>query len=201
MRHALAAFLLVCGGCDATFRFDDRDAGDAGSARDAEEAGIAAAPDGGPERDAGDGSSAPGPCADDFGCLAGLHCDVATHTCVACLADAQCPSAGGGHCDPTFHRCVACLRAADCRVGHVCEPRYRTCVDACDDDAECRVEGTACNVGRGFCIQCASDANCPSSPGGRHCDVLAGRCVECLADVQCTAPTPHCDDLLGRCVP
>ncbi len=97
------------------------------------------------------------------------HCDTAgTMTCVECLSDAHCTTAGMAHCD----------------AGH-CVP--------CEDSTQCTIDGLGlCSAGT--CVQCT--ARDRSACGDNVCDGSTntcttrpahdkGLCQECVADDEC----------------
>jgi len=69
-------------------------------------------------------------CAHDSECSVAAvpYCNVATGQCVACLDDAQCPTAQ--HCHPYRSVCVGCLSSTDCSSDrHICNPATGVCID------------------------------------------------------------------------
>jgi hypothetical protein len=182
---ALAA-APVLAACNATFRFDEplaRDAGDAETGTSAD-----AAPP--PER-----------CTSDTACGgAGLRCETASGECVACLVDGDC-SGAFRRCETSLHACVACLDTPDCGAKQRCEPTTHRCVDTCvDDDDPCPLPNFVCDRDRALCVECRSSANCAGSASGPVCDMAIGRCVECTANARCPMEKPACDRRTGRCV-
>lgn len=169
-------------GCDSVFRFDQPASSttDGGGADEA-------APVGTPT------------CTDDTTC-GGLRCQVSSGMCVACVADADC-SGALRHCDTAQGICVECNNAAtDCAEHHICEPETRRCVDTCNDgDDRCPVSGFECDVVRKVCTECDATKPC-TAPTRRECDTPTGRCVECAGNAQCPSSKPVCDRRSGRCV-
>src|SRR5690349_6376179 len=72
-------------------------------------------------------------CGRDSDCRAGLHCDPAEHTCVACVTDVDCPSMMLCHAN-------ACVRG--CSVEHGCG------------------DAGICSLNAGVCLECSIDAVC-----------------------------------------
>jgi len=138
-------------------------------------------------------------CASDSDCaLEGLHCDVGSGECVACVNDSQCAQAGSRRCDLALNRCVQCGLGSDCDPGQTCEPITHRCVVLCTDAGRCPPDAPICS--QGLCAACTSNADCNQVPGGRVCDQSIGRCVECTSDYQCPQVEPNCDRTTGECV-
>lgn len=181
----MTAALFLVTGCNAAFHFDVLPAADAGDG----DAGSAA-----------DGAAAPdaSSCANDARC-AGLRCEVASGSCVECLADTDC-SGARARCEPVSHTCVACLNRPDCGKRQGCDTVTNRCLDGCfDTDDPCPLPGFVCDGDVGLCIECKRSANCAGSAGGPLCDVPIGRCVACTGNAQCPAAKPACDRRTGRC--
>jgi hypothetical protein len=184
-RAGAAAFavLLTTVGCDSVFRFDQP----ASSATDGGEGG------------ASDDAGSSLPCTDD-GMCGGLHCQVSTGTCVACLGDADC-SGTRPRCDPSMGVCVECNATIDCSNRHSCDVVTKRCLDICfEGDEFCPGIGFSCDEKQKRCFECTSSANCLGSPNGGVCDLGIGLCVECAGNAKCPASKPVCDRRSGRCV-
>ena len=148
--------------------------------------------------DGGDEAAATGLCTSDATC-GGLRCDVASGSCVACLADADCTTGGMLRCEPMTHVCVACLNRPDCKQRQDCDTVTHRCLDACfDSDDPCPTAGFVCSEALGRCIVCTTSASCAGS-ATPVCDVPIGRCVQCSGNAQCPAAKPVCDRRTGRC--
>ncbi len=163
-------------------------------------------------------------------CDGGTGCDPrgatpfcgAAHTCVACLADTDCPTgdcsqgacvtcdrthpcpAGQWCSDSTGGQCIACRTDADCAAspdGHVCADGF---CRVCGGPQDCGGATPYCRSDGGACVACATDSNC-SSPTG-YCGTSAngaawGSCVGCTGDADCTSTAaPYCDSGLNACV-
>ena len=179
-----AVISWVLAGCDDAFRFDDRP-------------GVAA--DSGAETGTTAPTVVPARCTGDATC-GGLHCHVASGSCVACLQDADC-SGGQKRCEPSAHVCVACLVTLDCGGRQTCDKTTNRCLDTCfDGDDLCPSAGFICDRDRALCVECKSSASCSGSPSGNLCDVAIGHCVECTGNAQCPSAEPVCDRRSGRCV-
>jgi len=178
MTAAVAYGLLAC---NDAFRFDVPPASDGGG-------------------NGGDGAeAATGQCTSDATC-GGLHCDVASGSCVACLGDGDCTTGGLLRCEPTTHVCVACLNRPDCKTRQDCDTVTHRCLDACfDGDDPCPGAGFVCAEDLGRCIECKKSASCAGSPSGSVCDVPIGRCVQCSGNAQCPSSKPVCDRRTGQC--
>ncbi len=134
-------------------------------------------------------------------CPAGEYCVAATHACAAgCRDDASCSSSADGgattqHCDPASHVCVQCVGDAQCPAGTLCVGSL--CVAGCNAGRACPTSQTCCG---GACIDpqsnvanCgACDARC-SAPGGTAL-CLNGTC----AVGACTAPNADCDGVASN---
>src|SRR4051794_35091362 len=79
-------------------------------------------------------------------------------------------------CDPKAKTCVACLADKDCPQGTICKAGQ--CVSGCSAGrSECGDAGS-CDVDMGRCRGCLSDAEC-GDPAKPVCDVPSGRCMPC----------------------
>lgn len=131
-------------------------------------------------------------CDETSGCD-GQVCDVAGHTCVDCLGDADCPR---GVCDEPMHVCVGCVDDDDCDEGAApaCDTAMHTCVECVNDDHcpagvctnnecvtigyDCMGNSDNCNDGEQCCtvpqcggdcmIPCNNPGQCPGSMGCEH---------------------------------
>ncbi|MBL8602616.1 MAG: hypothetical protein JNK72_11900 [Myxococcales bacterium] len=144
---------------------DAHDAPD-GAALDASDAGDAAA------LDAGDARSG---CADNAGCAndpAGPFCDTAAGRCVRCLPSND-TCAAAQHCDPMMFVCVdGCRSDEGCAV---------PVVDG-GSVADAGVPRAVCDTQNNRCVECNTDAQCPS---GRLC-----RGQQCVAGCNTERPCP-----------
>jgi hypothetical protein len=79
---------------------------------------------------------------------------------VQCLDDSACP---GTKCDPERHSCVECLADADCNHTYStrCDTTQKQCVQ-CFTDADCTsaIFGSKCDATQKQCVQCLTDADC-----------------------------------------
>ena len=133
-------------------------------------------------------------------------CDLATKTCVGCMADADCH--GGTPFCSTAKTCVACqLAPKDACAADAAHPfcgPAGACV-ACAADKDCAGDPT-----RSFCSADGACVGCAMAPAAATCAqrsaltpvcAATGACVACEKDAQCTDATkPFCspDDV---CVP
>jgi hypothetical protein len=115
-----------------------------------------------------------------------LACVLATNTCGACVADADCES-GFGRYSCSNGACVevACVTSDHCVLDYVCDPATHTCV-GCLSDATCTGTYAACDVNAHQCVECTSDAYCDET--FPRCDTEKSQCVECLSNADCTDP-------------
>ena len=130
----------------------------------------------------------------------GAQCAPEWLVCVECNRDADCMREDRRRCDGVLHRCVQCGVDADCGVHMRCDVERRDCVEACNDmdgDAICTEPGSVCDMERGVCVVCDSDASCS---GVGYCGPTGTRCTECVADEQCPSDRPYCDPVLFECV-
>jgi len=68
----------------------------------------------------------------------------------------------------------------------------------CVSDGDCVLTELHCDLARGLCVECRSDADCGRAEEPR-CDGRLERCVGCVDDADCTAGW-ECDALERRCV-
>lgn len=88
-------------------------------------------------------------------CDAGV-CSPTTHTCVACVADTDCPSERP-RCDAARSQCVECTYDEDCGItAPVCDPKTRACRAGCIDDTQC--PGQTCDPKTALCVDLVPDA-------------------------------------------
>jgi uncharacterized repeat protein (TIGR01451 family)/MYXO-CTERM domain-containing protein len=116
------------------------------------------------------------------------HCDPATHVCVACGSDKDCP-------DPTKPACEASGACGQCSAGNTalctgqtpaCDTTSGTCVlctlGAQGDATECKSDpnGPVCVAGTGGSVHCGclDDGDCSGQGAGHVCDSVSGVCVE-----------------------
>jgi hypothetical protein len=90
-----------------------------------------------------------------------------------CTPD-SCKSTPNPVCDNATHQCVDCLMDADCPSGNLCS--NKACVPGCSMSHGCPDGGGLCV--KGMCSACKSDADC--SGATPRCDTNSGLCVECL---------------------
>ncbi len=163
------------------------------------------------------------------GCGAGSNtpsCDLATLTCLACAADADCDGNANGPqcidggaddgechlCDPddslgcgldvcsAAYACGNCADDADC-AGH---NNGEACVAGdcleCGDSGDCA--GQVCTANA--CLPCAANADCVGHPLGNLCDGTTDVCRACTNNGDCTsngfAEGTTCNGM-GQCVP
>ncbi len=144
------------------------------------------------------------PCVENADCAGNVSapvCEVSTGTCVGCLSDHDCQT--GQTC--SNHGCetpvtTGCSSDADCTqnpdLPH-CLIAEEKCV-GCLTDQQCvkPPNGTVtCDPANFACRDvypgCGIDADCASSPLGKHCDASTRTCVACLQDSDCPAGQ-HC---------
>jgi hypothetical protein len=135
-----------------------------------------------------DGLNCTGPdCGGQGGCL-----KAADGTCIACVADAECPQ---GVCDPALGACVQCVDHADCGEGF-CHPGSQLCV-ACFEDSQC--PGGVCTAA-GACTECVADSHCGGggtcTPNGHCAGSVCNASVDCNDGDPCTAESCSAD---GKC--
>jgi Cys-rich repeat protein len=117
-----------------------------------------------------------------------------------------CAVACGGGSEQKSDPCrdVVCLVGQDCIDG--------VCVDrpgeggsgggggtgGCRSAADCAFDpaGPLCDPGRGACVECLEDANCPEGETCRNGTCAGG----CTGDAECPAETPWCRLATGVCV-
>jgi hypothetical protein len=87
------------------------------------------------------------PCSATAACDPGHACELATGRCVeGCLADTDCHATPATpHCDAASHACVACESDAQCPMGERCGTDH-TCAAGCDPTHACP-SGSACVAG------------------------------------------------------
>ena len=175
---ALAALLGTVSGCDGRVEFDRRPglADSAGAASTGSDCSICD--------------------------QVGLYCASEWQACVECNEDAQCPSQAP-YCDQALHRCAACSAAGGCGSGNVCDGWSHTCLRGCgsdvDPDHDCHGSNLTCDLERGVCTVCGSDADCGDVRAHR-CLPGGARCAECIGDADCGVTAPKCDPLAFACV-
>ncbi len=151
-------------------------------------------------------------CRSDRDCSSRMQvCDLSRMTCVDCLRDADCTTAGqqclsyrcvtptrcvssrtcpGQVCEPTRGVCVDCVSTLDCPVGQVCF--NNACGDApppCRSDRDCSTRMQVCNLTRMTCVDCNADLDCPM---GRFCS--EGSCIPFV----CAPGSASCADETTR---
>ena len=128
----------------------------------------------------------------------------ANGTCVVCLVNTDCPSAGDvclegecragcsadnpacpspGVCDTAAGVCVRCLADSDCDLGNICE--MSDCVEGCRENRDCP-EGQICGADN-TCVTGCTAAPTDSCPLGTHC--VSGGCV-----LGCNGDDARCGD-------
>jgi len=179
-RIAVAEMVFSLAACNAQLDFHDvEDAADVGSDAD---------------------DTPPSSCT-TAGCpLPSLHCDPTSGTCVACLADRDCPISVRGplRCDRTQNLCVECNDNDDCRPYEHCVTESHRCAPKCSTPGPCFADFT-CDVDKGICGECKTDADCAYDLHGHHCEPSSEQCVECLTETQCPGDE-YCDPASYRCV-
>ena len=120
-------------------------------------------------------------CGDDSDCSGDTpHCDPATHQCVGCQTDADCP-------DPALPACQPSGACGECSA---------------TNDSLCSAEKPVCDTGPGICV-CKVDSDCAAPGAGVVCDAATQTCVDgCHQDADCPEGQ-HCsttDGSLGECV-
>jgi len=149
----------------------------------------------------------PGKCNVKADCkFAALNCDTASHDCVECANDGQCPSPkkcllNTSTTPAPFGRCVECLGNTDCQSG-LCGPVNRCLITGCSNSGGtttgCPSNGTfkcedngITGVAVPICVSCETDMPCPTP---QICDGRLGvnACVQCNSDASCATGT-HCD--------
>jgi hypothetical protein len=199
---ALIALALTATGCDETLYFagDPYAYGPEAGSGDGVAGDVAVAVDAGEASSAEGGRAAAG-CTIDTDCkLSTLRCDRVSGECVPCLVDSDCDTdAGTPRCDSALNRCVACGLPSDCLPSEVCEPTSHSCLRKCADSRVCSDSFSHCDLGRGWCAQCTTNADCVHPWDRRICNVASGQCVQCVADTDCTSNRPRCDRSVGRC--
>ncbi len=134
-----------------------------------------------------------------------------------CTDNASCAgNAGGATCDTVSGRCVQCVASADtCPAGQYCVAGTNTCTAGCRNDEGCATSGDGgvstrrCDVATHACVDCVTDAHCPSGtlcvgavcvagcnpsrpcPSSQQC--CAGACVDPQSNVA------HCGACDARC--
>src|SRR2546430_10778972 len=203
---AFATALSALAACDGTLQFSAT--GETGGiVGGAGAAGTAGGGAGGRANDASAVTDAPGevlsdvalsdrgtgfapPCYKDADCPVNkLHCDIATSTCVECVASVDCKVTPYLVCETGAHRCFECLSSADCGPNSLCHPDTRICLARCGDGGACPAAQPYCDT-RGLCLECRTNADCFRPD---LCDPAIGRCAFCADDRSCTAPNVLCD--------
>ncbi len=94
----------------------------------------------------------------------------------ACTTD-SCKGGAKPVCDPASHQCVDCLVDGECPSGEICD--NKSCVPGCSAQKGCPDGGGACDPNTKMCVRCASDGDCKTQMDPR-CDTGSGTCVPCL---------------------
>ncbi len=131
------------------------------------------------------------------GCAAGEYCVTESLTCASgCRDDAACAASDAGvagRCDPATHRCVACLADGDCPAGSLCVGSV--CVPGCTATRACATGRSCCG---GACVDLQSsvsscgacDARCEPANAAPACQngvCAVGSCVSPFADCDSAA--------------
>ncbi len=129
----------------------------------------------------------------DGGAAAGLHCEVATRRCLACLRDEHCPAGlvcTGNQCVAGCNATQACPTGLNCCGGGCVDPQANTAhCGGCD--MACMVTNGAPRCAMGACAV----ASCTGSFG--DCDGMAGN--GCETNTATTAA--HCGACGQLCAP
>ncbi len=118
-------------------------------------------------------------------------------TCVACIADPDCPPATP-RCNLASNTCTGCLSNTDCG-GDTPICKAGTC-SACAADSDCTATPStpACEVW-GACGQCSSTNGAQCTGGTAVCDFPTGTCVHCEFNTDCAGTTPVCNTTSHMC--
>ena len=129
-------------------------------------------------------------------------CDPSTGGCsagssdtkqAACSTSTDCAT---GHCDPVSFTCVACLKNGDCTTaGTVCFAGSCAAGTACSSTVACKASGQVCDAATEHCVDCLVEGDCGA---GKAC--LAQKCVAkaaCASDKDCPIV---CGKEIGICV-
>lgn len=136
-------------------------------------------------------------CLKDANCPNNGRCSPVSHTCttVRCASDTDCENQAGPHCKADTGDCVECTDHSHCGSLYWC--RNYGCQSGCTGDQDCVAkfgQGQRCDQSTRECYfaECLSDADCTSSPNGRHCKLsgvpskpLKNSCVQCTEDAHC----------------
>ncbi|MCX7957458.1 MAG: SUMF1/EgtB/PvdO family nonheme iron enzyme [Deltaproteobacteria bacterium] len=152
----------------------------------------------------------PDDCQENYNCINGQ--------CVFyCTENKDC---SGKICNLATHKCVDCLKDGDCPLKTICDSANK-CVDGCRSSRDCTP--LLCDTGKGEngkCVECLTNENCTDinkvcSDGlcvfrcdgdedcnGKKCDKTSGICVDCLLKSDCKLGficvdkkcIPGCDD-------
>jgi hypothetical protein len=104
-------------------------------------------------------------------------------SCAGGLSDGALCSAGScSACTTT----VACgPTCTTCKASTECNPAVG-CAGSCTSSAQCSGATPVCDTARGWCVECTSNASCPT---GGYCDALSGACASCPPGASsCTGP-------------
>jgi Cys-rich repeat protein len=118
--------------------------------------------------------------------------DVADPT--GCANDGDCSSTGL-HCDVASGQCVACVVDSDCGAGRVCNALQ--CVTSCADGGTCPSSTPICRAPHNVCAPCNANADCAGASTGHFCLVTTGQCVGCLVNTDCR--DGFCDSTTNAC--
>lgn len=138
-------------------------------------------------------------CRTDTDCpFSTLHCDPSSGACVPCAEDRHCTSGDQNRCDLVSHRCVECRANADCEPDEMCDPTTRRCRPRCGGDTggTCTTELPVCDGARGACA--CTEESCERISDRPRCSPTLRLCVECLGAFDCDGDEPYCLD--GACV-
>ena len=115
----------------------------------------------------------------------GLCSHAASAACkrAPCLTKADCGA--GLVCDVALHSCVACTHASQCAANEACQGGLCLAGTACQSFVPCKPKGMVCSAATGSCVECLQDGDCG---GGKVCQ--GQRCaaaVPCQTDQDCPA--------------
>ncbi len=105
--------------------------------------------------------------------------DLAVETDLAMCSADSCKGGPLPVCDPASHQCVACLADGDCPSGKLCAGK--ACVPGCSQAHGCPDGGGACQ--NGMCHACSGNGDCGGQTP--LCDLASGLCVACVGDGDC----------------
>jgi Cys-rich repeat protein len=116
--------------------------------------------------------------------------------CIAgCTTDADCAMSNDGpHCNPATHGCVGCLSDTDCPAGETCSTGSNLCFPGCNAMHACPATETCCGS---FCYDLQKDANhCGAC--GTACTAATNAQAACTSGACTVACTPGWADCDGN---